>query len=254
MKERGILFSSAMVRAVLAGTKSQTRRLVTPQPVRVRDHIEPVGTREDGSVINLRVPDGWQHPRLGYTADKSATKFGHGAQWDNPFGCVGDRLWVRETFALIWPGESPPENERDNRIEYRADTNARYPGEWPDDEGSNPDCPKWRPSLHMPRWASRITLEIIGVRVERLQDISDADIRAEGTAGWVQGGGGVFAPPPGFDGAIPNADDTITVKPNRVCFASLWDSINGKRAPWSSNPWVWVVSFDRVEAERKAAE
>jgi hypothetical protein len=85
---------------------------------------------------------------------------------------VGDRLWVREAHALIWPDEDPPERIEDNRVEYRADTDGRcLPGEWPDEERGNPDCPKWHPSTHMPRWASRLTLLVTATKIERVQDV-----------------------------------------------------------------------------------
>lgn len=172
-----------MVRAILAGSKTQTCRLLNT------DH------------------------RMSSTGEILRYEFGR----------PGDRLWVRETHALIWPGEFPPEDMRLCSVEYRADTGAKYPGEWPADAGSNPDCPKWSPSIHMPRWASRLTLEITDVRVERLQDISEADARAEGVQPLQMDNGSYL---PSFEG--------------------LWDTLNAKRAPWSSNPWVWVISFKVV--------
>jgi hypothetical protein len=116
-------------------------------------------------------------------------------------------------------------------IEYRADLPpgcTDRPGEWPADEGSGPEVPKWRPSIHMPRWASRITLRITDIRVERLQDISEDDARAEG----------VFEPSEPVETYGPRA--------GRVAFKMLWNHINGPGA-WDENPWVWVISFERVK-------
>lgn len=187
--ERPILFSGAMVRAILDGKKTQTRRVVKPQP--------PADW----------VPSPWPYD---------------GAAWSDrrcPYGAPGDRLWVRETWAPISPDEER-RPIRECRIEYRADTSAARPGGW-DEDTDDPEAARWRPSIHMPRWASRLTLEVTGVRVERVQDISEDDARAEGV--------------------YPYADN-----PRRF-FQELWNSINGARGyGWNSNPWVWVVEFRRV--------
>ena len=182
MRERPILFSAPMVRAILAGRKTQTRRIITPQP---REDVSIGGTR--GLVVNGQVTDaaGW-------------------AAWNRcRYGQSGDRLWVRETHLDLGGCRL-----------YRAD-----PGSDQERELVAPGQ-KWTPSIHMPRAASRITLEITGVRVERLQDISDADARAEGAA----------APP-----HLSYRDG----------YAALWESINGPGA-WDSNPWVRVVEFRRM--------
>jgi hypothetical protein len=145
-----------------------------------------------------------------------------------PYGVPGDRLWVRETYA--WSGDSSiPEADRiaSGEVWYRAD-------------GGRGGGIRWRPSIFMPRWASRILLEITGVRVERLQDISEADCWAEG----IDAVDGVF------DESIP----AMAQRMGRLCedaaptFACLWESINGTDS-WNANPLVWVVSFRRVEAK-----
>ncbi len=222
MADRPILFSAPMVRAILAGTKTQTRRAIKPLPLRVNH-----GTNEmevdteamtDGRIMKL-----------------------------NRFGQPGDRLWVRETFycdhcfypegtppSCYWDGPNPraahtPEQlakERSDMLEamyYRADGEPEF--EAP--EGPTP----WRPSIHMPRWASRITLEVTGVRVERLQDISEADAIAEGV--------NVH---PDHHGK-PRANICSPVQ----AYRDLWESINGQGS-WAVNPWVWVISFHRLEA------
>ncbi len=129
--------------------------------------------------------------------------------WRCPYGQPGDRLWVRETHALNVPG-------CDDGVSYRADHN--------DPRGDGPAHPmEWRPSIHMKREHSRINLEVTGVRVERVQDITEADARAEGVTADDEPRGGAY---------------WVTK------FARLWDSINAKRGySWESNPWVWVVEF-----------
>jgi len=204
MKERPILFSAPMVRALLAGTKTQTRRVVKPQPVY-------------GDVQGLF--QCWQFPH----------KRGH-LLYPNakdqvialcPYGQPGDRLWVRETFAAWWDTAT---GKRTHVMGYRADIND------PDWDGFGADDPwwldaKWEPSIHMPRNFSRITLEITGVRVERLQDISEEDAKAEGVE--------------------RHAPACVVGRPYRVPYSVLWESINGPGS-WDANPWVWVVEFKRV--------
>lgn len=197
MKERPILFSTPMVRALLAGTKTQTRRVVKPQPpadhgVLLVDKIYPV-------VIDRYGEDQPGAERYGITTEDG--------DWcvPCPYGQPGDRLWVRETWAPLTNGYA-----------YAADPiwNASPSG-------------RWRPSIHMPRAASRILLEVTGVCAQRLQDISDADAKAEGVA------------------LTPR---TCTMYDGiwRDAYRDLWESINGKFS-WSRNPWVWVVEFKRIE-------
>lgn len=175
MKERPILFSAPMVRALLDGRKTQTRRVVKPQPTATRE--EAIRTYGKGGTFILE-----------------AGFFGVRC----PYGQLGDRLWVRETWGAC--AGSPV---------YRADDNATCP-----------DGGRWKPSIHMPRWASRITLEVTGVRVERLQDISEEDAIAEG---------------------VPEQ------RGDPWAFQCLWDSINGarERCSWAANPWVWAITFSR---------
>jgi len=217
--ERAILFSGPMVRAILAGTKTQTRRVVSPRPPRVEDVHAKAGI-DYGWFTDRRTPGRFQ-----VSGPVWAVRELGGSIADTglscPYGVVGDRLWVRETFALVWPGEYAPESVHENRVEYHADTGAKYPGGWPNDCGDDPDCGRWKPSIHMPRWASRITLDVTGVRVERLQEISRADADAEGVA---------------------------SILGHPESFATLWNSINGKREgrTWADNPWVWCVEFRRA--------
>ena len=165
---RPILFNGAMVRAILSGAKTQTRRPVVTTDI---GFIGGKGEEADISKWGFGDQDGCWH-----VLDQTKPAWcGSGIPHESyritcPLGSVGDRLWVRETYALIWPSDAPPENVRDCIVEYRASTDAKNPGQWPDD---SKDCerPRWKPSIHMPRWASRLTLEITSVRVERLQAI-----------------------------------------------------------------------------------
>lgn len=202
MKERPIIFSAPMVRAILDGRKSQTRRIVKPQPPRTvlsptivaRDALAPSGysfvSDEYGEIL-LRCP----------------------------YGVPGDRLWVREAWR-----------QGTTRVLYRVDDVA-------------PSQVRWKPSIHMPRAASRITLEITDVRVERLQEIGEEDALAEG----------VFRPI-GMRTPIGQCVETwdgrgemIYADPSQARdeYRGLWESINGDGA-WEANPWVWVVCFRRV--------
>lgn len=208
-KERPILFSGAMVRALLAGTKTQTRR-VLPTMVTLGRTEYPGKRAKDGySRVN------WLDTPEGIEAAVRECKYGQ----------PGDRLWVRESWA---PGDLMVFNaEKDDpeTILYRADRAALH---WDgkamrtpmDTYAFNWDSVRWKPSIHMPRWASRITLEVTDVRVERLNDCSRGDAMAEG------------CPFPNMaDGPDP-----------RQWYAELWEQINGPGS-WQANPWVWVLSF-----------
>jgi hypothetical protein len=143
-----------------------------------------------------------------------------------PYGEAGDRLWVRETWAR---------DDEDGQMIYRADAGHNIDANvW--EQGRMEGVPRcrWRPSIHMPRWASRITLEVTDVRVERLQDISEADALAEGIVRQHDGGYG-----------LPDGSHYHHTDP-RISYWSLWDAINGQGAT-EANPWVWAVSFQRVQ-------
>lgn len=235
-KERPILMNAPMVRATLAGTKTQTRRICKSQPYSNgfawdgndfqchNDYLPPSAMLMD-----------CRRGRFDYT-----TSDHEGWASECPYGQPGDRLWVREAWMPdpprdgSWPhvafdGCKPhdmeliPEQYRTPKhCLYRADGHEKLTG--------------WTPSIHMRRWASRITLEITGVRVERLQDISEADCIAEGIEPRADG----WAWYTGTD-----RDWTYTTQP-RTSYRSLWESINGHES-WYDNPWVWVVEFKRLE-------
>lgn len=220
MKERPILFSSSMVRAILAGTKTQTRRVVKPQPE--RRHIEQVGSMLG---FKKRKGDGfWLWPN----AHENVLA-------ECPYGRPGDRLWVRETFMDL----------RSTGVEHRPDLRGplqRYayqaespPGSHGDEARKNYGL-KWKPSIHMPRAASRITLGIVSVRVERLQDISRGDAKSEGCDHC----------DPCDHVRLSCAAIGCEGPDYRVGFRHLWESINGTGS-WEANPWVWVVEFKRLE-------
>ena len=214
IKERPILFSASMVRAILEGRKTVTRRAVKFPLI-----DRAVGCELSGNEIG---PEEIRN--------------------NCPYGVPGQRLWVRETFTIEsnrWADDSysPPhkdgrptrryEDDKWDQPHYKA-TDVE-PELWYDDRDS-PGC-RWKPSIHMPRWASRILLEITDVRVERLQDISRADIRAEGLQ---------CPPEMASDDASPNYRDWFP-----TAWQELWESINGAGS-WTANPWVWCVSFKRV--------
>jgi len=151
----------------------------------------------------------------------------------SPFGYCGDLLWVRETWGAVSKTEERASLKECN-IEYRADLPAGctdYPGDWSmEDARGNDEAPRWRPSIFMPRWASRITLKITNVRVERLQEIDMNGFVAEGIH-------------------VDSLSST-TLFPERDTFIDLWNRINLKRGySWDSNPWVWVIEFEKVEGK-----
>jgi hypothetical protein len=229
MTERPILFSAPMVRAILTGQKTQTRRIVNPQPERVREHM-------DG---RIRVPDGWRW-RECYGADDGGG-FAEELAANCRYGNVGDRLWVKETWrtSVCCDDKAPsvletPGNGFGWPVWYAADGGAVT---WRGAKEGGPgfvNPGKTRVSIHMPRWASRITLAITSVRAEGLHDIGEADAKAEGAACRIAPGGDLAGAFAGLGGDVNY----------RAHFRDLWDSINGERAPWASNPWVWAVTFE----------
>lgn len=221
-KERPILFSGPMVWAILDGRKSQTRRIVKGIPRGVARVVE----MQNDFVFATPSKTGLSGLPNGATVEDCVNL-------RCPYGRPGDRLWVKEKFGpCAYPlGISniadatyvcfPDGAQKFRRGEYCTwdkPVTGAYPDGW-----------KWRPSIHMPRWASRITLEVTGVRVERMQDISEADAAAEGVD------------------AISVADMPRNGCFNRrTDFMQIWNIINGPDS-WTANPWVWVVEFKRVE-------
>jgi hypothetical protein len=232
MRERPILFSAPMVRAILAGTKTQTRRIVKPQPAY-------------GGVADVpELGEGWIWSPRGTKRERYNNPCGEhdlaNAMACSPFAYAykGDRLWVRETWQPIWrdgvefpPGYDEPEKWA---ISYPATDGIR--------EYSHPDrglTSACKPGIHMPRFASRITLKVAGVRVERLHDISEADAKAEGATPYIYGHG--------FITELGIAADPGIRTPSmyRAGFEQLWREINGAES-WDANPLVWVVAFTKA--------
>ncbi|WP_394515002.1 hypothetical protein [Pantoea sp. SGAir0215] len=222
MKERPILLNAEMVRAVLDGRKTQTRRIMKVQPdspgYGLRFITESFNNRETGKYF-------WSQ------SDGCGTNKPRSKPFSCPFGAVGDRLWVRESFYEHghWQGGGyDPEDSyfvSDKQVLYPADGIQRP------FERKREDFWRSRPSIHMPRWASRITLEITGVRVERLRELSEEDAKSEGVT-----------PPAG--GVLPGWE-------HRINFRELWMSIYGTDN-WEANPWVWVIEFKRLDNADKA--
>jgi hypothetical protein len=198
VKERPILFSAPMVRAIMAGTKTQTRRAVK------RFALE------------------WLTMQNGFNAKFVALPENN----LSPYGYAGDRLWVRETWAR---------DDEDGALFYRADVGLGGDADdWERNRLDGAPRYRWRPSIHIPRWASRTTLDVSGLRIERLQDISEADALAEGIV-------------PAGDGNGFQLADTTHYSGNPIdSYFSLWEHINGPGSV-EANPWVWVVEFRRVQ-------
>lgn len=220
IKSKPILFSGSMVKAILDGSKTRTRRVVKPQPN----------------------PQSWQKIAVGFYSPTIIRKgieepgpevFGFASEdedWKCPYGEPGGRLWLRETWQPCRNGDT-------------GEMVAQYKSDW--EFNGNPNGPiggKWRSPCFMPRWASRITLEVTDVRVERVQDISEYDAECE-------------LPEPDY----PTADSwaiglSETTRCPIMAFEYLWDSINHSRGyGWDMNPFVWVVSFKLLELANKGA-
>ena len=219
VKERPILFSGPMVRAILSGAKTQTRRAVKADRYRHQPQCQGPANPSSGNLV-YRLDDKW-----GPSA------------WDDsdfvldpiavcPYGQPGDRLWVRETFDI---SPEPTGWEGHHWLTYVADGD-RIEVDCAEFYMGRLKPGKRYPSIHMPRWASRIMLEITGVRVERLQDISIDDVIAEGIEPVKNG---------------PHANQYWREETGAK-FVDLWESINGPDS-WAANPWVWVIEFKRIE-------
>lgn len=243
MKERPIIFNAPAVLAILEGRKTQTRPVVEPKPA---DHaLLPAnwgGVFERRKQLDIYGSDGTRCGNVPF-ADGS---------WGElccPYGLTGDRLWVQEAFCCHWdypaPGaphsrrvvngrDLPPIRQRDGSFYKPKPTECMTV--WYGAEGEKPPHLRWESPDRMPRWASRITLEITDVRVERLQSITDEDARAEGvtdeTADAIQ-----------YGAEVGNWREPT---PYRTGFSLDWECINGPDS-WDANPWVWVLSFHKLE-------
>ena len=213
IKERPILFSGAMVRAILEGRKAVTRRVVKPARLELLDAAALAGEC---------MPLGSDRQDWGYIADLC------------PYGKPGDQLWVRETCFINGPGKG-------SEVIYKSDPLPNW-------EGEETDI-RWRPSIHMPRWASRIQLEITAVRVERLQDgegetAFESRYLAEGIHRIHHGDGDYYHHGAQSEPGPGNWGDPFDA------WRELWQSINGPES-WNANPWVWVVEFRRINHQQE---
>ncbi|ORM66095.1 hypothetical protein [Pantoea rwandensis] len=240
MKERPIIFNSEMVRAVLEGRKTQTRRVIVPS-MRTADTQFELHQQADGSWMPMHTFN-----------EGSFDKSGSERPIKCPFGAVGYRLWVRENFFEHghWEGGGyDPEDSyfvSDKQVLYPADGVKRPT------QRTREDFWRSRPSIHMPRWASRITLEITGVRVERLNSINEHDAIAEGLSEISKDGSTYKYGIPDRDG-LPGTDDCgwpwhEWSRYPITAYSKLWQSIYGEES-WQANPWVWVIEFKRVEGQ-----
>ncbi len=242
MTEHGMIFNAEMVRAVLDGRKTQTRRIMKVQPA-------PSKTREGDFCFPCNKLEAMIHVSQFIPGNSPVPHAHEFFSICCPFGAVGDRLWVRETWMPDAPRDGTwadvefygckgsPLSMIPER--FRKPEHCIHRASW---DGS--EMVGWTPSIHMPRWASRIMLEITGVRVERLNSISEEDAAAEGvgSAVWFAGKG------------VPEEQWTSlgehgAYRASHInSFATLWESIYGADS-WQANPWVWVIEFKRVEVE-----
>jgi hypothetical protein len=244
MAERPLLMSSPLVRAALADRKTQTRRLL------------PAVFNSPPSLIERWHPPGtWNHP----TAPRVNA---WGAGWRGtypsivrcPFGSVGDRLYARETWAPLGDIDAYALHNEPIPVAYRADP---LPEGWESEEHYRQECiGRWRPSIHMPKWAARLWLEVTEVRVERLQEITPGDVCDEGFRPSTKAN--PIAGPLTWDSmygrwhnddydAYCEHEESAAVR----AFAALWDTLAPDGAKWTDNPWVWVVGFKRAAGGEK---
>ncbi|MEM1212972.1 MAG: hypothetical protein AAGI68_11830 [Planctomycetota bacterium] len=264
-----MLFTDQMVRAILEGRKTQTRRLVTASTSTVGGHTArsmwarlvwnglervdpgfPTGEAKDFDYQYLKVPY-WEHDR----AVPAAVSFHEWYAWDGTSWRVYSRvapggvLWVRETWQQLDDEHGTP------LVAYRADNTTNLVGRNEDGrdyvfdaEPGGYELSKWKPSIFMPRWACRLELDVVSVRPERLHDISEEDAIAEGV--WFDGIASGYC--------VEDPAPTVCHGSAVLAFQGLWDSINGDRAgaSWFDNPWVWVIEFEprRLDGKRIAGE
>jgi hypothetical protein len=219
MKERPLLFNGEMVRAILDGRKTQTRRVIKPQPVHAQVHEHNGKVLYDGEHrLWWWKNHSWDRLLDAESERKQLAKF-------SPYGQPGDRLWVPEGWRTTPGYDSWKPSELPERVYLQYSDESTNCGEWL-------DWGKWRPSIYMPRWASRITLEVTDVRVERVQEISPSDAKAEGDK-----------ERSGFPEYHAHG-----AKCHVNWFRDLWNSIYGERS-WEENDWVWVVEFKKGQGD-----
>jgi hypothetical protein len=240
VKERPILFSAPMVRAILEGRKTQTRRVI-PFP-------------STGAFVLQETSDGGWWPCVSMDGESADDGTGNEVPMNCRYGGAGDRLWVKETFAAWYRTsvEYPLEYEKiaGNLADWAALHGAggiqiAYRADRDDDEG-------WRPSIFMPRWASRITLEVADVRVQQLQEITEEDAIAEGVEPYSMTARDIADCQ--ISDCSPQEKELARLMgpgsfSHKFTYQMLWDELNAKRGfGWEKNPWVWAITFKRVTA------
>lgn len=227
-KERGIIFSGLLVMAIIEGRKTQTRRVIKPQPLSMGE-AEDGGERNDLVLMNGEV----RKLHESRSRNKRATGMITARPYRCPYSSIGDRLYVRETWVpKNWTDAEcvragcPDAATHPTETYLGTPTRAIYRASYTEPQDAGP----WKPSIFQPKWASRIMLEITDVRVQRLQDISGVDAVAEGVS--------------------TEAEYELMhyggYKRAKAEFRALWDKINGAKHPWSANDWVWALTFKRV--------
>jgi hypothetical protein len=226
VKERGIIMQADSVRGILAGRKTQTRRLVKWPRAACLHGRSPLVERtfKDG-------PKGAEYIHCAYSGGDLGDDY-QSTRVFSPYGEPGDRLWVRESWRHVG---APSEWTGPTDIRFAASVNE---AEWAISE--------WRPSSFMPRWASRLTLDVPRIRIERLQEITEEDAIAEGIQRNI--GRTHFCGAPHRVHGYPRQHNTA-----REAYADLWDLINGARARWATNPWVWAIDFKVADAAKVRA-
>lgn len=242
MIERPIIMSGFSPVTIAAGTKTQTRRIMKPQPTRVARHIDrSLINPETGKVLPVTIPDGWEWKQL-FAADDG----GHFAQAlanHCPYGAPGDRLWVKETHAVElmphWPAG------RQLLVVFRSSCEEDGSFDLVETDGlvHRAKVVRWRPSIYMRREWARIVLEIVDIRAERLQDITEEDSRAEGVDPMFVIDAASF-----INGKLI---DFAKISTHRHGFSYRWRELHGEDS-WKANPWVWAITFKRVEKTRPA--
>lgn len=214
VKERPILFNREMVRSVLSGIKTQTRRLINPQPI------------SPGQGAYFDAYNGG--PQWNWWAQDNKQYLSQIIRC--PFGKPNDRLWVRETWMHI-DDEGDKFDGLGTQIYYRAEQSKNSL------EYARTQSLAWHPSIHMPRWASRILLEVTGVHVERVQDITEENAKNEGVGLYFEDGSSGWGQ---YDSTHPSDYS------HRWGFKRIWDDLYSERNSWGLNPWVWVIEFKRI--------
>lgn len=204
-----IIFTGGNVLSILSGQKTQSRRILKAPHLNQADVFAFDKSRGK-----------WE---MGETHQGPVAHVGYVRC---PYGVPGDRLWVKETFR-IFGGDEYAYQQRIEDVRYRADVLGAFEQE------------VWRPSIYMPLWASRLTLEVLDVRIERLQRITEIDAKAEGVRPFFETFPGI-----GRDQRLTSGELAADAE-HRASYAVLWDEINEYRATWKSNPWVWCLTFRR---------